>query len=490
MNQPSSNNDLKIPHQPGSNWLGPALAAARRGILFLVSYVLFEFLLILVVINGGGAVDRIFDIRALSDSSLILLMMLYAVIIALPFAGYGFIAAKRFPASMRIHTFSLLSVVMVGFAIWYATFASVKGATSDFGGITWLPYQVFVLWALPLFESAKSYITDSSSMKVTALLASVWPSLFALLGIGARKAAASNRGTRILKTVAITLASLWLFIFALTSLWPRHSMFTAETFPKIDGATAAIPFGKILMRELTGTNKPWAEQHVYFNTTHAAYENLIAKKADLIFVAGPSDEELKLAEASGVKLKLTPIGKDAFIFLVHTDNEISNLSVQQIQDIYAGKTNSWSNVGGPNERIIAFQREKNSGSQTYMEQKVMKGLQLAEPPKEKKSSGMGGLIDAVADYKNGSYSIGYSFYYFANEMHKREQVKFLSVDGIESNKENIRKGTYPYTALLYAVTREDEPVDSSASRLLQWLLSVEGKGMDAIERGGFVPVLN
>ncbi|MFD0682845.1 MULTISPECIES: PstS family phosphate ABC transporter substrate-binding protein [unclassified Paenibacillus] len=482
MNQPNSNNELKLPRQTGSKWMG---AAAQRSMLFFVSYVLFEVLLIVIAISIGGAIDRIFDIRALSDFGLTMLMLLYLVITALPFVAYGFLAAKRFPASIQVHIVSLLPVIIVGSYIWYATFTSAVGAKSDFGGITWLPYQIFVLWAYPLFESIKHYITDSSDMKMTALLASFWPSLSVLAGIFVRKAIASNRGTRIFKTAAITAASLWLVMFTLSSLWPKHTMFTAETYPRIDGATAAIPFGKILMQELTGTNKPWAEQHVYFNTTHAAYENLIAKKADLIFVAGPSDEELKLAEASGVKLKLTPIGKDAFIFLVHTDNEVSNLSVQQIQDIYAGKITSWSDVGGENERIIAFQREKNSGSQTYMEQKVMKGLQLAEPPKEKKSSGMGGLIDAVADYMNGSYSLGYSFYYFANEMHKREHVKFLSVEGIESNKENIRKGTYPYTALLYAVTREGESEDSSASRLLQWLQSDVGKA--AIERGGFVP---
>ncbi|MDF2962541.1 MAG: phosphate-binding protein [Paenibacillus sp.] len=463
-----------------------ALAAAGRGLLFFILYILFDLLLVMFAISGGGAIDRIFDHRSLNDYSLILLMALYAGLAALLFAGYGYAAAKKFPAAFGIHAVSVLSVVLAGFAIWFAIYTSVRGSTSDFGGVTWLPYLVYVIWAQPLFESLEAYTGGGSTMKYIALMATFWPGLSVLAGMGVYRAITGSPGRKMIKWGAVTAAGTWLILFAASLLWPNPALFTAAAYPKIDGATAAVPFGKILMRDLTGTNKPWAEKHVYFNTTHAAYENLIAKKADLIFVSGPSDEELKLAADNEVKLKLTPVGKDAFIFLVHKDNEVQSLTVRQIQDIYAGKINNWSEVGGQDHGIIAFQREKNSGSQTFMEQKVMKGIQLAEPPMEKKSSGMGGLIDAVADYKNGVHSIGYSFYYFANDMHKRESVKFLSVEGVESNKENIRSGTYPYTALLYAVTREGEPADGPAGKLLQWLKSEQGSR--AIERGGFIPV--
>lgn len=277
-----------------------------------------------------------------------------------------------------------------------------------------------------------------------------------------------------------------LLALAGSGLLPKSAPFTLKTLPSMDGATAAIPFGKILVHELTGVNKPKADRSIQFNTTHNAYVNLIDKRADLIFVAGPSEEEVALAASKGVKFKLTPIGKDAFIFLVHRNNPVSQVTISQLKDIYSGKLTHWKEVGGNDNRIVAFQREKNSGSQTFMEQKIMKGLPLAEPPKEKKSGGMGGLIEAVADYHNADNALGYSFYYYASEMNKHEAVKFLAVEGVEPNKDNIRSEKYPFTAVLYAVTREDEPADSPASRLVSWILS--SAGSQAVEDGGYIPI--
>lgn len=162
------------------------------------------------------------------------------------------------------------------------------------------------------------------------------------------------------------------------------------------------------------------------------------------------------------------------------------MTVAQIRDIYAGKVTNWQEVGGEDAAITAFQRDKNSGSQTFMESKVMQGLSMAAAPTGKKITGMGNLIDSIAEYDNAENAIGYSFYYYANEMHKRENVKFLSVEGVPCNKETIRSGKYPFTAILYAVTREDEPADSPAIRLLNWILSEEGSR--AVEQGGFIPI--
>ncbi len=68
-----------------------------------------------------------------------------------------------------------------------------------------------------------------------------------------------------------------------------------------------------------------------------------------------------------------------------------------------------------------------------MVKQVMKGIPLAEPPTVKKAGGMGGLIEAVADYQNAENAIGYSFYYYANEMNKREEIK---QEGISRSKRN------------------------------------------------------
>ncbi|WJH36065.1 hypothetical protein N6H14_09350 [Paenibacillus sp. CC-CFT747] len=98
---------------------------------------------------------------------------------------------------------------------------------------------------------------------------------------------------------------------------------------------------------------------------------------------------------------------------------------------------------------------------------------------------MGGLLEAVA-YRNSLGSLGYSFYYYATQMHKQESIKLLAVDSVVPNPASIASGRYPFTAVLYAVTREGEPAESPVSRVLEWLQTPEGRR--TVERGGYVPV--
>jgi len=101
-------------------------------------------------------------------------------------------------------------------------------------------------------------------------------------------------------------------------------------------------------------------------------------------------------------------------------------------------------------------------------------------------SGMSGLIDVVADYQNAENSLGYTVYYYASEMNKKESIKFLSVNGVPCSKDTIRDNSYMFAGSLYAVTREDdEPY--SVIKLIDYLLM--DKGQKLVERGGFVPVV-
>lgn len=463
--------------------LGKLAAAAGLSIVYGIFYFLLTILLAVIIENGTFSW---LDTDRLNDTGLSSLKLLYGFAAALLFGTVGFIWAS---VSGRRPLFLLLCTIpmtLLGPVIWYGSYRSSEGPMDGMEGSEWFLYWVYAYWATPLLEHIRHYV-PIFTVKYIGLAATCAPAFFVACGAVLYVNWRRNRDR--MRKVILWLALVPTTITAvllISLLLPLTSVFTVQTYPKVDGATAAIPFGRELANRLTGMNRPQTELFVHFNTTHNAYLNLIDKKADIIFVAGPSEEERRLAEARGVRMKLTPIGKDAFIFLVHKDNPIESLSVSQIRDIYSGKVTNWSEVGGADDAIVAYQREQNSGSQTFMESKVMQGGSLAEAPKERKISGMGGLIDTVAAYSNARNTIGYSFYYFANEMHKRESVKFVAVDGQPSNKETIRTGTYPFTAVLYAVMREDEPQDGPAARMLQWILS--DAGSKAIEKGGFIPI--
>lgn len=131
---------------------------------------------------------------------------------------------------------------------------------------------------------------------------------------------------------------------------------------------------------------------------------------DVFFGAQPSAWQVEEAAKQGVEFCLTPVAREAFVFLVSRENPVETLTVGQIQDIYQKKIKNWENLGGMDEQIMPFQRPENSGSQTIM-QKVMGEKELPPPLLEEYASGMGGVIEAVASYRNYPGAIGYSAFW-------------------------------------------------------------------------------
>jgi phosphate transport system substrate-binding protein len=161
--------------------------------------------------------------------------------------------------------------------------------------------------------------------------------------------------------------------------------------------------------------------------------------------------------------------------------------MKQIQGIYTGQITSWKEVGGQNQKILPYQRPENSGSQTIMQNKVMKDLKMQDPTKETIAGGMGEMINQVASYKNAKNSLGYSFMYYSSEMIKNNQIKYIAINGVKPTPETVRNKTYPFTVPVYAVTLKSNKKEN-VSRLLRWVLSEEGQSL--VEKTGYTPVLS
>jgi phosphate transport system substrate-binding protein len=191
---------------------------------------------------------------------------------------------------------------------------------------------------------------------------------------------------------------------------------------------------------------------------------------------------MQAAKARGVELTLTPIAREAFVFFVNSGNPVDGLTIEQIQNIYQKRLTNWREVGGKNEKIMSFQRSENSGSQTTMQAMVMRGTPMPDPVWEEFAGGMGGMISQVAEYRNYSSAIGYSFRYFATVMNPNSNIKLLSIDGIPPTVDNIRTREYPFTVDVYAVTAGSANVNTE--KLIQWIISEQGQGF--IEKCGYV----
>lgn len=259
---------------------------------------------------------------------------------------------------------------------------------------------------------------------------------------------------------------------------------------RLDGATALYPVYAAFAQAtypaevLSDANPYIHDSIVRCTTTTNAYEALIDGKVDIIFVAGSSQAQAEYARSKGEEMIFTPIGCDAFVFFVNTKNPIDSLTVSQLRNIYSGQITDWSEMGSNLGVIRAFQRDEGSGSQSQMV-RFMGGTELMQPPEENVIANMGGIIQAVADYKNYKNAIGYSFRFYAETMMPDDQIKLLAIGGIEPTKENIANGSYPLAGQFYAVhlASNDNP---EIEPFIEWMLSSQGQQL--IEKTGYVPL--
>lgn len=244
--------------------------------------------------------------------------------------------------------------------------------------------------------------------------------------------------------------------------------------PRIDGAAALLPVYAGFVESI------YPEDSVIFNgedydpssamhytNTRGAYKDIVDGNADIIICAQPSDEQLAYAEENGVELEMVPVGSDAFVFIVNSNNPVSDITIGQIQDIYSGNISNWSELGGNNVPIAAMRRNKNSGSETALE-KLM------------------GDTPIVPDYTTlfGS-PIGFSFRYYVTGMLGEGGVKILTINGIAPTAETIADGTYPVAGNIYAIYRKGE-TNENVYKAVDFMLSPEGQKI--VEESGYIPI--
>lgn len=260
-----------------------------------------------------------------------------------------------------------------------------------------------------------------------------------------------------------------------------------NSHPVLDGAIALYPV-YAAFAEAAYEEDSFSEDTVLCTNTRSAYEAIISEERDVIFVASASEQQTAAARATGAELIFTPIGREAFVFLVGKENPIENITIQQIRNIYSGKIANWSTLGwNEGGRIIAFQRPEGSGSQTGL-QKIMGDLpiQVPQPLPHKSLIGTNSLMKQVSVEWNGVQpAIGYSYRYYATTMYANPNVKLLSVNGVVPSTENIQNGSYPFVVDIYAVTN-GEP-EGNTKLLIDWILSPQGQ--EIIEKTGYVPFI-
>ena len=262
---------------------------------------------------------------------------------------------------------------------------------------------------------------------------------------------------------------------------------TEDNFPHLDGSTACIPLMAQMLADTTGMELEAAQSCISVSTTAYAwqdfglYEESMAKM--LVVYEAPDYVKEEMAQ-SGVPLEQKAIGRDALVFIVNEMNPVKSLTQQQLRDIYAGRITNWKDVGGDDLEIVAFQRGEDSGSQTLFKKLLIGDGELMAAPTELAPAEMGDLIDSVAAYNNAANAIGFSVYYYVDQMYSQPGLRLLAVDDVAPSNETIADQTYPLCNEFYAVLHASAAADSPERQLYDWLDTDAGRS--CIEKSGYV----
>lgn len=269
---------------------------------------------------------------------------------------------------------------------------------------------------------------------------------------------------------------------------PGQFQFTRENFPRLDGSTATVPLGQAVAAVLLGESRESVDDLISFHKTSRAYYNLVDGEADLLIVAEGGEDSYAYRDEHGQTWRMEPVAAETLVFFVNEDNPVTGLTLDQVRKIYSGEITNWSEVGGSDAPIQAYQRPKGGGSQAIMDKEVMGDLPMMEPANsDYVVSSMEGIISAVRAWDDRPEALGYTVYYYADDMGMADGLRLLAIDGVEPNDDTIRSGEYPIHTAYYAVMDAGTPAESPTAILFDWLLSQEGQ--DLIDHEGYVSVL-
>ena len=173
----------------------------------------------------------------------------------------------------------------------------------------------------------------------------------------------------------------------------------------------------------------------------------------------------------------TTVALDGIAIIVNAENPVTDLSIEQIADIYTGAINDWSEVGGTAGTIARVIRESGSGTRDGFES--ITGTEDACLSDQELSS-TGAVIEAV---RSNPGAIGYAS---LSAVEGQEGITVLKVNGVAPSEETVLDGTYTIQRPFVFVTRTDEALSDAAQAFFDFATSTDAN--DLIAAAGAVPV--
>ena len=248
---------------------------------------------------------------------------------------------------------------------------------------------------------------------------------------------------------------------------------------------------------MVNLGQAWAEKYMEQDTDHfiavtgggsgVGLSSLISGTCDIAMSSrNIKEKEMALARQKGVNPHEIKAALDGLAVVVHPDNPITRLTLDQLAAVFSGKITNWKDLGGKDEAIVLLSREVNSGTHVYFKEHVLR----RNDPGSREEFAPGALMlsssHAIADEIAGNpAAIGY---YGMGYISKKQKPLAVAKDGNSEYEaptiENVINGKYPISRPLFLYTN-GEP-EGLVKQFVAFALSKEGQ--EIVLATDFVPV--
>jgi phosphate transport system substrate-binding protein len=233
----------------------------------------------------------------------------------------------------------------------------------------------------------------------------------------------------------------------------------------VAGSTSVQPFAD-RWAEIYMQKYPGKVVNVQGGGSSAGIQAAFSGAADI----GTSSRELKPEEKALTEIV---VARDGVAVIVHPSNPVSDITISQVKQIFAGETQTWAQLGGRDKAITVVTREEGSGTRGAFQEMVMGKVRIYKGAIVEDSNGT--VREIVAGDPD---AIGYISLGLVNAA-----VKALSLDGVKPTDENILQNRYRLVRPFLFLTKG--PAGSEAQSFIDFVLSQEGQ--DLIQKEGLLP---
>ena len=241
---------------------------------------------------------------------------------------------------------------------------------------------------------------------------------------------------------------------------------------------------------LFSLNQKWADAYaakrseakvqVHGSATAAALTALAERKATVAII--PRAIRFKETQACEAALGKRPtefkVGVVGAAVFVHSNNPVTVLMYEELENIFKGKFRNWKQVGGKDAPVMAFGVATNTAAGELFGEEVLNGKGVTN---DVQIIAQEALLKAIAENPN---AIGFGPFIQANGIRALEIKRTYSSTPVRPSADDIANRIYPISRFLFSYL--SPATDQAAGKAyLDWIRSDEGQQI-AVEAGFYV----